>query len=289
MVALAAVWAVLPHMVAAQTQEAGVVTTLTGSATVTRAGASQHLRFKDSLFSGDTITTAEKSTLRVLLSCKAIVTVHEVSEWAIPGTGGAGGLGVSAGRLGLTIARQRMGRHESMQVRTPNAAAAVRGSSVIVEVRGSRSGAAIASIFSVLSGPVDISAGGTTVRVASHQRLLVRDNTMGVVEGLTPGEIEFLAAGLKGGARQHAGATSEFRELLTARERDRALGHVFGRVDGSAGGSPSGPRRDEILVAPGVSDLRHDNDTRRASDRCAAQSASADGIVRESDTGKSAP
>jgi len=289
LVAMAAAGAVLPSVTGAQQQESGAVTMLTGSAAVSRAGASQHLRFRDSLFNGDKITTGEKSTLRVLLACKAIVTAHELSEWTIADTSGMFGLGLTAGRMGLSIARQLMPQQDVLQVSTPNALASVRGSSVVVEVHGTRTRAGIASVFSVLSGPVEVAAGGATVVVGSRQRLRVRDNAVGLLEDLTSAEIEVLAADLKGGARQHSAATLEFSRMLATRERDRALGHVSGQSDGSVGAPPAGPRRDEILVTPRVSDVRHDNDTGAAPGRCTAQTLGASGIVRESDTKKPVP
>ena len=64
-------------------QGLGVVTTLTGTATLARASQSQPLRFRDSLFEQDKIATAEKSLVRVLLGGKAVVTIREFSELTI--------------------------------------------------------------------------------------------------------------------------------------------------------------------------------------------------------------
>jgi hypothetical protein len=234
------------------------------------------------------IATVGNSTLRMLLAGKAIATVRERSEWSITETGGLAGLALSDGRIGLTIARQLMAHDDILHVRTPNVLASVRGSSVIVEVQRILPGAGIASVFSVLSGPVEIVAVGTTVRVGSRQPLRIRDNVVGLVEGLSNEETELLAADFKG-TRQHSSATLEFSEMLEARERDRALGHVLGRVDGSLGATATGPRRDEILIAPRVSDVCQRHDTAATPARCAAQAAGARGIVRESDSSTSAP
>ncbi|PYM72342.1 MAG: hypothetical protein DME10_13070, partial [Candidatus Rokuibacteriota bacterium] len=64
-------------------QGLGVVTTLTGTATLARASQSQPLRFRDSVFEQDKIATAEKSLVRVLLGGKAVVTIRELSELTI--------------------------------------------------------------------------------------------------------------------------------------------------------------------------------------------------------------
>src|SRR4029453_15789090 len=63
----------------------GVITTLSGSATVARAAlpAPQPLRFKDDVFMRDRISTAEKSIVRVLLGGKALVTVRALSALTI--------------------------------------------------------------------------------------------------------------------------------------------------------------------------------------------------------------
>lgn len=190
LVATAAIWILLPFASSAQPREAGVVITLTGSATLSRAGSSQSLRFRDSLFNGDTITTAANSTLRVLLACTAIATARERSAWSLVATEGRAGLTLSDGRMGLTIARQLMTQDDFLQVRTPNALAAVRGSSVVVDVHRNAPGAGITSLFSVLSGPLEVFAAGATVRVGSRQRLRVRDNLAGVVESLFNEESE---------------------------------------------------------------------------------------------------
>jgi hypothetical protein len=209
--------------------------------------------------------------------------VRERSEWSITETGGLAGLALSDGRIGLTIARQLMAPEDVLHVRTPNVLASVRGSAVIVEVQRIL-GAGIASMFSVLSGPVEMVAAGATVRVGSRQRLHIRDNVVGLVAGLSNEETEVLAADLKG-ARQHSSAILEFSEAPAAPERDRALGHVLGRVEGSLGATPTGQRSG----APRVSDVRQRHDTAAPPARCTAQAAGARGIVRESDTNTSAP
>jgi hypothetical protein len=159
----------------------------------------------------------------------------------------------------------------------------VHGSAAIVEVHRATPGAGVASVFSVLSGPVEIVATGAAVRVDNAQRLRIRDNSVGVVEGLSGGEIELLAANLRG-TRQHSTATSEFSEMLTARERDRALGYISARGDSSLGSRPAGSRSDELLAVPLVSEARQRHDTESAPARCTPPTAGARGIVRESDT-----
>src|SRR5712664_1378009 len=96
----------------------GIVTTLEGQATVTHVAstAATQLKFKDSIFERDRINTAENSIVKVLMGGRAVVTVRAVS-----------------------VAKQRMKPGEKLEVHTPNAVAAVRGTVFVVEV--SRQGA----------------------------------------------------------------------------------------------------------------------------------------------------
>ena len=79
-VAVAAVLASTVSVGWAQAPKAGIVTTLEGNVTATRAAAAPiALRFKDDVFLQDRITTAEQSLARMLLGGKAVVTVRERS------------------------------------------------------------------------------------------------------------------------------------------------------------------------------------------------------------------
>jgi len=81
--ALAAGLAVLvcPGVGLAQ-EPVGIVTTLSGQVTRTAIApgeAPAPLRFKDGVFGADTIRTAERSFVRMLLERKAVLTVRELS------------------------------------------------------------------------------------------------------------------------------------------------------------------------------------------------------------------
>lgn len=119
----------------------GIVATLSGEATVVRppTAQSQPLRFKDDVFTRDRISTAERSILRVLLGGKSLVTVRELSVLTIIDEPDRASLDVDTGKIALGILRQRMRPGEAVQVRTPNAIVAVRGTVVLVEyVRAQR-------------------------------------------------------------------------------------------------------------------------------------------------------
>ena len=123
--------ALQPVAAAAQTSDAvGVVTTIDGRATVARPALTSplSLKFKDDVFGRDRISTQENSLVRVLLGGKAILTVRELSEVTISEEPGRAVVTLPSGKVVLAVAKQRMRPGESIEIRTPNAVAAVRGS-----------------------------------------------------------------------------------------------------------------------------------------------------------------
>ena len=124
-----------PVPAAAQTSDAvGVVTTLDGRVTVARPAltAPLALKFKDDVFGRDRISTQENSLIRVLLGGKAILTVRELSQVTISEEPGRAVVTLPSGKVVLAVAKQRMRPGESVEIRTPNAVAAVRGSILAV-------------------------------------------------------------------------------------------------------------------------------------------------------------
>jgi hypothetical protein len=116
--------------------ELGVVTTLQGQASVARASASGTLplKFKDAVFDRDRIQTGEESIVKVLMGGKAIVTVRELSVLTITEELGKTTINLSSGKIAVGVAKQRMKPGERLEVHTPNAVAAVRGTVFVVEV-----------------------------------------------------------------------------------------------------------------------------------------------------------
>ena len=126
-----------PELVSAQ-QAVGVVTALKGEAQLTRAATQTALRFKDDLILRDLIDTQENSLTRVLFGGKSTVTVRELSslevrEELLPGGGTRLTHELSSGSILVNVARSLLGRGDEVQIRTPNAVAAVRGSAVFVQ------------------------------------------------------------------------------------------------------------------------------------------------------------
>jgi hypothetical protein len=132
---IAVILVLLPTVAVAQPSQ-GVVTLLVGQATLTRHAPAtpQPVRFKDDLFEHDRINTAERSLVRVLLRGKALVTVRELSAFAITEQARDQTVRLSWGKLAVSVAHSRMRPGEAIEIRTPNAIAAVRGTVVIVEV-----------------------------------------------------------------------------------------------------------------------------------------------------------
>ena len=125
----------VPPPVAAQTSDAvGIVTTIDGRATVARPALPSPLalKFKDDVFGRDRISTQENSLVRVLLGGKAILTVRELSQVTISEEPGRAVVTLPDGKVVLAVAKQRMRPGESIEIRTPNAVAAVRGSILAV-------------------------------------------------------------------------------------------------------------------------------------------------------------
>src|SRR5438093_136166 len=83
--ALVALVVAVPATAFAQPTKAGVVTTVLGTATVSRASLSQPvpLKFKDDVFAQDRVSTGDDSVARILLGGRAIVTVRERSSLTI--------------------------------------------------------------------------------------------------------------------------------------------------------------------------------------------------------------
>ena len=129
--------ALSPLPALAQAQPVGVVTTLTGQATLARTALPQPvaLKFKDDVFERDRISTGEKSIVRVLLGGKAIVTVRELSVVTITEEPGRAVVDLASGKIGVAVAKPRMRPGETLEIRTPNAVAAVRGTGFTAETQ----------------------------------------------------------------------------------------------------------------------------------------------------------
>ncbi|HTO11715.1 MAG TPA: FecR domain-containing protein, partial [Candidatus Binatia bacterium] len=149
----------LPAAVPAQNSKAGVVTTVRGTATVARATATEPapLKFRDDVFVQDRITTGDESIARILLGGKAVVTVRERSQLTITETASTSTIEIASGKIALSVDKSRMQPGESVEVKTPNAVAGIRGTIIITEVDPPAAGSPdVTTRFTLLTGVVDV-------------------------------------------------------------------------------------------------------------------------------------
>jgi len=132
---------------------AGVVTTLEGHVTVTRASLPlpAQLKFKDDIFVRDRIATSKDSVARILLGGRAVVTVREFSTVTITEAPGVATVDVAVGRVAVAVAPEKMRAGDRVEVKTPNAVAGIRGTVIVAEVFGIDH-----SVVTVLKGTIDV-------------------------------------------------------------------------------------------------------------------------------------
>ena len=160
----------------------GVVTNVEGIATVARVALPEPrpLQFKDDLFLRDRITTGERSLVRVLLGGKATVTARERSVLTITEVPGVATINLGDGRVAVAVAKGLMKPGEVIEIKTPNAVTAIRGTVVIAEVQPVSGGHQ--STITILRGLVDVTKVGSTgalsgpaVKVGALERVTVVD------------------------------------------------------------------------------------------------------------------
>jgi hypothetical protein len=184
--------------------EVGVVTTLQGEATVARVASTAPLplKFRDSIFEKDRINTGEKSIVKVLMGGRAIVTVRELSVLTITEEVGRTVVNLESGKIAVGVAKQRMKPGETLEVHTPNAVAAVRGTVFVVEVarQGAAEGAgnlAATTVVTTVLGSVHVGAIGgnqanTALVNASQSVNVLQANAPLQVKTVTPQQIQQL-------------------------------------------------------------------------------------------------
>jgi hypothetical protein len=196
-----AVLLALPPMAFTQ-ERVGVVTTLEGSATVARLAApqGQPLHFKDSVYLHDRITTGERSIVRVLLGGKATVTARERSVVTITEVPGVATIQLGEGRISVAVSKAMMKPGEAVEIKTPNAVTAIRGTVVVAEVSPASDGHR--SRITILRGLVEVTkldaAGslvGPAVKLGALERVAVSAaGPIPTPETITPEAAKRLAA-----------------------------------------------------------------------------------------------
>lgn len=222
---------------AQRAESAGVVTTLNGDATITRAAVKPvSLRLRDEVFRRDQIRTEQRSLVRVLLGGKALITVRELSVLTVTEEAGRVTVDLGSGKIGVAVVKARMGPGEMIEIRSPNAVAGVRGTVFVVEVDPTQASSASApsptTRVHLLHGALDVSARHDPtqagVRLAELQSVAVSGNTVGPVKPLSREAVAALTNDLKPPPVADQDAPAEFTGRLIAREQGRAVGLATG-------------------------------------------------------------
>src|ERR1700687_2649237 len=262
-VAVLLVRGVCPVMASAQTggdssRNVGVVTTLAGNATVARASLAspQALRFKDDVFVLDRISTAERSIVRVLLGGKALVTVRELSALTITEHTDRSTIDLSSGKIAMGVLRQRMRPGEVIEIRTPNAIAAIRGTVLVVELipepGGSPGSPRYTTKVHVLHGLVEVSdpknPGAPPAQVGALESWSRTGSEPSALVPMSPAAAEQVFVGLHS-APQIAEGPSEFIHNVTVREQAKAVAVAeILASEGVGGGGGGGGNRPAALT-----------------------------------------
>jgi len=225
-----------PGYVLAQGQSGvGVVTTLVGEATVARATGADplSLKMRDDVFPQDRISTKERSVVHVLMGGKALLTVRELSVLTVTEEGGRATVNLQSGKIGLAVVRQRMKPGDVIEVHTPHAVAAVRGTVLVVEIvpgstRGDQFDAGGTSTnVHLLHGKLDVSLrsspAGVPVRLESLQTVTVSSNVLGTMRPLSPAAAAAITRGLKTDQQSRTELPEKFAAALEERQRVLAV------------------------------------------------------------------
>lgn len=218
--------------------KAGIVTTVEGSATAARIDLPQPvaLKFKDDVFQNDRIVTGDRSLVRVLLGGKAVVTVRERSALTITETPGRSAIHLGIGKIAVAVAKEKMRPGESLEVRTPNAVAAIRGTVFVVEVirataqAGTTTSGGVTTNIYGLSGFVSVDFSGRVVNLAPNQFVTGTGTAPPSLQVMTPEDRSQALSGLTANP-QHVSAGQEDA-------KDQAMGTTVATF----GASPPDPQ-----------------------------------------------
>jgi len=235
-----------PGFALAQGQGVGVVTTLVGEATVARAAVvPQALKMRDDVFAQDRISTKERAVVHVLMGGKALLTVRELSVVTVTEESGRATVDLQSGKVGLAVIRQRMKPGEVIEVHTPHAVAAVRGTVLVVEiVPGSAggdqpAGDGASTNVHLLHGKLDVSLrsnpAAVPVQLESLQSITVSRDTLGSMRPLSPAAAAAITAGLKAHQSFRTALPEKFQVALGERQRVLAVATGEGLVRNGQG------------------------------------------------------
>ena len=226
-VAVLVLLAFSPTLVFGQAVKAGVVTTLEGQVTATRVAmpAPVSLRFKDDVFLQDRISTAENSFARLLLGGKAVVTVRERSLFSVTEIPGQSIVDLQSGKLAVGVARERMRPGEVLELRTPGAIVAVRGTVLIAEVEILPDGSRREVVY-LLRGTAEAQARPAAgvaprapVALAPFQSVTIVGGVL-TIATFTASDLPRITGGLKPRGMQLAASSSEAKKASQKATQD---------------------------------------------------------------------
>ena len=169
---------------AAQTTKAGDIQRLEGTAAVQRTSAPEGtpLKVKDDVFVRDLLTTGEQSKAQLRVG-RALVTMRELSKLRITEVpGSTSTVDMTDGKLKLFAKELKAG--ERIDVKTPNAVTAVRGTTIVVEVLHPPTG--VMTLLSVLNGFVEMTPLDPVTGRPSGPPMRVNDLQQTTVTGSNP-------------------------------------------------------------------------------------------------------
>jgi hypothetical protein len=245
---------IFPSLAPAQTSQGlGVVSTISGQATISRTSLPQPvpLQFKDSVFDRDRIATAENSTVRVLMGGKALVTVRELSVLTITEEMNRSTVDLQSGKVALGVLHQKMRPGESIEVRTHNAVAAVRGTVIVVEVvqasaqvGGGPTG--LTTNVHVLHGAADVTPtnipNAAPIRVQQFQTYSQIGNVLGQIRPLTPTAVNQLISNLRSNPQFGRGSGGGATDQIVSHEQSKASTFASTTTGSGAVGALTGPK-----------------------------------------------
>ena len=232
---------------------AGIVTSLEGVAMVSRIALPEGrpLQFRDDVFVRDRITTGDRSLVRVLLGGKATVTARERSVLTITEAPGVSTVHLDEGRISVAVSKGLMKPGEVIQIKTPNAVSAIRGTVVVAEVFP---GTTLQSTISVLRGLVEVTRldtghqVGQSVNVGAFQAVTVAGSRpLAQPSAISAADAQRLTADFRIVPRELIpGASAPAVELAKQHAMDDATSSVSaGKVAGKPGATARGDKKQD--------------------------------------------
>ena len=252
----------------------GVVTTLVGEATVERAASAQplDLKMRDNVFALDRIITKERAMVHVLMGGKALLTVRELSAVTVTEEGGRATVELQSGKVGLAVVRERMKPGDVIEVHTPHAVAAVRGTVLVVEIVPSPAGGeldpdgAFTNVH-LLHGKLDVSLrsnpGGAPVRLESLQTVAVTRDVLGKMRPLDLATASSVTAGLKPNQQAVTAIPEKLQAAVDQRQGVLALATAVELARGAQSGD-SAKARSSKAEQTGIAEVVEGGTTRDA-------------------------